>query len=356
MFILVINPGSTSTKIAIFEDAKSIFQKTIRYTVEELDSYPVITDQYSFRNQSVVSSVINDANFDISQLNCVIGRGGMLKPIGAGIYEVNEAMLSDLRNNKYGEHASNLGALIAHEVASGLNDVKAYIADPVVVDELEDVARISGHPLLKRASVFHALNQRAVARHYARGMGTDYEKLRLIVAHLGGGVSVGAHRYGKVIDVNDGLNGDGPFSPERAGGLPAWPLAQLCFSGEYSAAKVKKMITGKGGYVAYFGTNDAREIENRALNGDERAALIENALAYQVAKEIGAMATVLEGRVDAIIITGGVAYGEPITKAISDRISFIAPVKVYPGEDEMRALAENALMLYRGKQELKIYV
>ena len=237
----------------------------------------------------------------------------------------------------------------------GQHNIKAYIADPVVVDELEDVARLSGHPLLPRVSIFHALNQRAVARRYAREMNTSYDKLRLIVVHLGGGISVGAHRYGRIVDVNNALDGDGPFSPERSGGLPSFELAKLCFSGKYSLDEVKKIITGKGGYVAYLGTNNAFEVETRVLNGDTKAALIQDALVYQVSKEIGAMATVFKGDVDAIIITGGMAHGRPVIKMISDSVGFIAPIKVYAGEDEMLALAENIILLNEGKLDVKIY-
>ncbi|MDR1739625.1 MAG: butyrate kinase [Bacteroidales bacterium] len=355
MFILIINPGSTSTKIAIFENETSIFQKTLRHSVEELSHYHKIADQFAFRKNVIMDVLTNEAKFDVSQLSCIVGRGGLLKPIAAGIYEVNELMLDDLSNGKYGEHASNLGALIAHEIASGLNEVKAYIADPVVVDELEDVARISGNALVERVSIFHALNQRAVARRYARENNTAYEKLNLIVAHLGGGTSVGAHKRGRIIDVNDALNGDGPFSPERAGGLNAWSLAQICFSGKYTERDVREMIVGKGGYVSYLGTNDALEVENRALQGDKKAALIEQALAYQVAKEIGAMAAVLNGKVDAIIITGGLAYDKAVVNTIENKTKFIAPITIYAGEDELKALAENAILLSRGEQQVKIY-
>jgi butyrate kinase len=361
MLILVINPGSTSTRIAIFKDERCVFKKNIPHSVEELAPYSKIAEQLSFRKEALFGVLKNEACFNLKDLDCIIARGGVLKPIEAGVYELNEAMLNDLRIGKYGEHASNLGGLIAHEIVEkcktlGQHGIKAYIADPVVVDELEDVARLSGHPLLPRVSVFHALNQRAVARRYAREMNTSYDKLRLIIAHLGGGISVGAHRYGRVIDVNNGLDGDGPFSPERSGGLPVFELAKLCFSGKYSLDEVKKMITGKGGYVAYLGTNNASEIETRALNGDIRAALIQEALVYQVSKEIGALATVFKGDVDAIIITGGMAHGEPIVKMISDSVGFIAPIKVYAGEDEMFALAENVILLNEGKLDVKVYM
>ncbi|MDR2557020.1 MAG: butyrate kinase [Bacteroidales bacterium] len=361
MFILTINPGSTSTKVAIFENENCIFQKNTRHSVEELSPYSKISEQFAFRKDALLHVLENEAFFDLKRIDCIVARGGLLKPMEAGIYEVNETMLGDLRKCKYGEHASNLGGLIAYEIAAecralGRQDVKAYIADPVVVDELENIARISGHPLFPRMSIFHPLNQRAVARRYAHEMNTSYDKLRLIVAHLGGGISVGVHKYGRIVDVNNALNGDGPFSPERSGGLPAFELADVCFSGKYTLEEIKKMITGKGGYVAYLGTNDAREVENRVLNGDIKAALIQDALAYQVSKEIGAMATVLKGKVDAIILTGGMAYGRPVVKIISDSVGFIAPIKVYPGEDEMLALAENAVLLSEGKLDVKVYM
>jgi butyrate kinase len=361
MFILVINPGSTSTKIAVFKNMDCIFKKNIRHSVEELALYSKISEQFSFRKDSLLHVLENEALFDLKQLNCIVARGGLLKPIEAGIYEVNEAMLNDLRNCRYGEHASNLGGLMAYEIvaecnALGQKDIRAYIADPVVVDELEDVARLSGHPLFPRVSIFHALNQRAVARRYAREMNTSYDKLRLIVVHLGGGVSVGAHCYGRVVDVNNALNGDGPFSPERSGGLPVLALAKACFSGKYTLDEMKKMITGKGGYVAYLGTNDALEVETNALNGDAKAVLVQDALAYQVGKEIGAMAAALKGNVDAIIITGGMAYGQPLVKLISDSTDFIAPIKIYAGEDEMFALAENAILLSEGNLSVKTYM
>jgi len=258
-------------------------------------------------------------------------------------------MLEDLRNGVLGQHASNLGGLIANDIAKSLSNTKAFIADPVVVDELEEVARISGHPLFQRISIFHALNQKAVARNYAKSISKDYNELNLIVAHLGGGISVGAHRKGRVIDVNQALNGEGPFSPERSGTLPVGDLVELCFSGKYSKKEIKEMITGKGGYVAYLGTNDAYEVEKRIDAGDERAKLIHEAMAYQVAKEIGAMYAVLMGDVDAILLTGGIAYDKKFVELIKMRVEKMAPVMVYPGEDEMRALAENGLMVLNGE-------
>jgi len=278
-----------------------------------------------------------------------------VKPIPSGVYEVNQALIEDLKVGIMGQHASNLGGLIAHDIASSLNGAIAYIVDPVVVDELDDIARISGHPELERKSIFHALNQKAIARNHAKTHNVDYEDLNLIVAHMGGGISVGAHRNGKVVDVNQALDGDGPFSPERSGTLPSGALAALCFSGKYTHDEVKKMITGKGGYTAYFDTNDAYTIELAAKNGDEKAALIQDAMAYQVAKEIAAMSAVLEGRVDGILLTGGIAYGKPIIDAITRRVMHLGRIFIYPGEDEMKALAMNGLRALKGEAEIKEY-
>jgi butyrate kinase len=285
----------------------------------------------------------------------VIGRGGLVKPIESGIYEVNEKMAEDLRAGVMGQHASNLGGLIARDIALTLPNAKAFIVDPVVVDELQPVARISGHPEIERISIFHALNQKAVARIFADSVKKKYEDLNLIVAHLGGGISVGAHRKGKVVDVNNALNGDGPFSPERSGSLPSGQLADLCFSGKYTHQEIKNMITGKGGMVAYLGTNNFRDVCSMAGEGDPRAALIMNASAYQIAKEIGAAATVLEGKTDAILITGGMAFQTAFVDKLKLMIGFIAKVVVFPGEDEIKSLAMNGLLALNKKIEVKTY-
>jgi butyrate kinase len=348
--ILAINPGSTSTKIAVFRNAKEIFLKTIRHSAEELDKFSKISDQYEFR-KAIILDELENAEIDIKNIRVIVGRGGLVKPIKSGVYSVNDALRGDLRKGVLGEHASNLGGLIAHDIAQSLPNASAYIADPVVVDELEEIARISGHPEIERISIFHALNQKAIARQHARAVAQTYEALNLIVAHLGGGISVGAHKRGRVIDVNQALDGDGPFSPERSGSLPAGALVKLCFSGKYTMKEIQYMITGKGGLVAYLGTNDAYEVEKRAAAGDEKAKLIQDAMAYQVAKEIGAMATVLKGEVDAILLTGGIAYGQPFVDKLTSRIRHISPVYVYPGEDEMRALAMNGLMVLKGETE-----
>jgi len=342
--ILAINPGSTSTKIAVFEGENQIFIKNIKHAAEDIAKFAVITDQYEFR-KGIILNELKENDIALNSLKVIVGRGGLVKFIPSGVYEVNEALENDLKLGINGQHASNLGGLIAADIARSIEGAKAYIADPVVVDELSDIARISGHPLFERTSVFHALNQKAIARTYAKEVNKKYEDLNIIVAHLGGGISVGAHSNGKVIDVNQALDGDGPFSPERSGSLPVGQLAKLCFSGKYTHDEVKKMITGKGGYVAYLDSNDAYEVEQRIEKGDKKAELIEEAMAYQVAKEIGAMATVLNGKVDAVLLTGGIAYGKPFVKKVSDRVAFIAPINVYPGEDEMRALASNGLLV-----------
>lgn len=351
--LLIINPGSTSTKIGVYEDENPIFVETIRHATEDIEKFNSVVDQFEFRKETILK-VLEEKNFDIKTLNAIVGRGGLLKPIEGGTYTVNERMLEDLRGEIRGQHASNLGALIASEIAKDLN-IPAYIVDPVVVDELDDIARISGIPEIERTSIFHALNQKAVAKRYAKENGKKYEDVNVIVAHLGGGVSVGAHRKGRIVDVNNALDGEGPFSPERSGGVPVGDLVKLCYSGKYTYEEMKKKITGKGGFVAYLGTNNALEVENAALAGEPKAKLMYEAMAYQTAKEIGACAAVLCGQVDAIIITGGIAYGKPMVDPIKERVSFIAPVVVYPGEDELLALAQGAIRVLSGEEEAKIY-
>jgi len=352
--ILAINPGSTSTKIAVFDGKEEVFVKNIKHSTQELAPFQKITDQSDFRKK-VILKELEENNIPLHSIEIVMGRGGLIKPIPSGIYKINEFLKEHLYNGYSGEHASNLGGLIADNIAKAIGLSASYIADPVVVDELQPVARISGHPLFERVSIFHALNQKAVARGYAQEIGKSYEALNLIVAHMGGGISVGAHENGRVIDVNQALDGEGPFSPERSGTLPTGQLVNLCFSGKYTKDEVKKMLVGKGGYVGYFGSNDAFQVEKDAQAGDEKAKLIENAMAYQVAKAIGEAAVVLKGQIDAILLTGGIAYGKPIVAEITRYIDWIAPVKVYPGEDEMRALAFNAFLILNGETEAKNY-
>ena len=353
--ILAINPGSTSTKIAVFQNTKAVFTKNITHNSEEIKNFKKISDQYQFR-RDIILNELKIANIELEKITVIVGRGGLIKPIKSGVYAVNDRMKEDLLSSPFGEHASNLGGLIADDIAQSLPDAKAYIADPVVVDEFEDLARISGHPLFNRVSIFHALNQKAVARSHAKSIMKEYENLNLIVVHLGGGVSVGAHKKGKVIDVNQALDGDGPFSPERSGTLPTGALAKLCFSGKYTMIQIFKMIKGEGGMVAYLGTNSAYEVEQRMMNGDKKAQLIFEAMAYQVAKEVGAMSTVLKGNVDAILITGGIAHSKWFVNQISERVYKIAPIHVYPGEDEMQALAHAGLMVINGETVALEYV
>jgi butyrate kinase len=351
--LLIINPGSTSTKIGVYEDENPILIETLRHSSDEIGKYATIYDQFKFREE-VILSVLKEKGFDIKTLDAVVGRGGMLKPIESGTYAVNETMLQDLKIGVQGQHASSLGGILANEIAKPLG-IPAFIVDPTVVDELDEVARISGMPELSRISIFHALNQKAVGRRYAKENGTKYEKLNLIIAHMGGGISVGAHKHGRVVDVNNALHGDGPFSPERTGGLPVGDLIKLCYSGKYTLEEMLKKINGKGGYVAYLNTNDARKVEEAANAGDKKAQLVEDAMAYQVAKEIGQCAVVLSGKVDAIIITGGIAYGKAVVNFIKERVQFIAPVVIYPGEDELLALAQGGLRVLKGEEKEKEY-
>ncbi|WP_108670861.1 butyrate kinase [Peribacillus acanthi] len=351
--ILVINPGSTSTKIGVFDNEMSVMEKTLRHDAETIGSFDNIIDQYEFRKNTILEA-LHEEGINISKLSAVCGRGGLLRPIEGGTYSVNDQMLHDLRIGYNGQHASNLGGILAFEIAQGLN-IPSFIVDPVVVDEMDDIARISGFSKIERKSIFHALNQKAVARRVAKELNKKYRDLNLIVVHMGGGITVGAHKNGRVIDVNNGLNGDGPFSPERAGTVPAGDLVKLCFSGDYFREEVMKMLVGQGGLVGYLGTNDAVQVEKMIANGNEEAKKIYSAMAYQVAKEVGAASAVLAGKVDAIILTGGLAYGKDFVAEISSRINWIADVIVQPGEDELQALTEGALRVLRGEEEAKVY-
>ncbi len=352
--ILAIDPGSTSTKIGLFRDLEMIFEITIPHSTKQLRRFPHIADQFEFRKEKVLYTLKEQAVNPIL-IRAVVGRGGLVRPLPSGIYEMNEYLAADLRKGVLGEHASNLGGLIAQDIAYSIPSSRAFIADPVVVDELEPVARISGHPLFQRQSIFHALNQKAIARMYAQKTGRRYEDLNLIVAHLGGGITVGAHCRGHVIDVNQGLDGEGPLSPERSGTLPTGQLVDLCFSGEYTKKEVKEMLAGKGGYVAYLGTNNAQEVEEAAHEKGGKIRLVRDALVYQVAKEIGALSTVLEGKVDAVLITGGLAYSESLTRDIRRRVEHLGPVKIYPGEKELQALAWHGWAALSGIEEVREY-
>ncbi|WP_278757983.1 butyrate kinase [Alistipes putredinis] len=350
--ILAINPGSTSTKIALYDDEQPTLALTLRHSAEEIARFPRIIDQLDWRKEMVLEALAKN-NFDVKSLSAVIGRGGLIKPIESGVYEVNAALKNDLVNAQR-EHASNLGGLIAEQIAQAAG-VKAYIADPVVVDELDDIARLSGIPECPRISIFHALNQKAIARRHAEKVGKRYEDLNLVVAHMGGGISVSAHCKGRVIDTNNALDGDGPFAPERAGTLPAGELVDLCFSGRYTRHDIQQMLAGKGGLVAHLGTNSMIQVMERIGQGDEKARVVKDAMCYGIVKQIGAMAAALGGQVDAVILTGGIAHNKSVVEYISEFCSFIAPIAVYPGENELESLVTNALVVLRGVITPKVY-
>ena len=351
--ILTINPGSTSTKIGVFDNEELILEKTLRHSSEEIGKYEKIADQFEFR-KTVIEEALNEGGIKISDLDAVVGRGGLLKPIQGGTYVIDDMMVEDLKVGVLGEHASNLGGLIAKEIGDEVN-IPSYIVDPVVVDELNEVARVSGMPEIDRKSIFHALNQKATARRAAKEMERKYEDCNFIVAHMGGGISVGAHEKGRVVDVANALDGEGPFSPERSGGLPVGDLVKMCFSGKYTQDEIKKKIKGNGGLVGYLNTNDGRDVEAKIAKGDKNAKLIYEAMAYQVSKEIGSSASVLKGNVDAVLLTGGIAYSKLFTSMIEERVKFIADVKVYPGEDEMIALAQGGLRVLNKEENAKVY-
>lgn len=350
---LIINPGSTSTKIGVFEDETLLFEETLRHSTEEIAQYASIFDQKDFR-KNIILNFLKEKDVDINSFNMIVGRGGMLKPIPGGTYAVTDDLLEDLKIGKQGQHASNLGGILAREIGDSIG-APSFIVDPVVVDELIPESRYSGVPQLPRTSVFHALNQKAVAKRYAKENSLNYADLNLIVVHMGGGVSVGAHQKGKVIDVFNALDGDGAFSPERAGSVPTGGLIKLCFSGKYSEKEVYKMVVGNGGFNAYLGTNDMRDVEKMVDEGDAKAAEIRDAFIMQVAKDMGSMACVLKGKVDQIIITGGIAYDKGVVAGLKERAGFIAPITVYPGEDELLALAQGGLRVVNGEEEAMKY-
>lgn len=350
--LLVINPGSTSTKVAVFRNGENIVQKNLSHSADEVAKYEKITDQFEYR-QDMILDWLKEEKIEVESLAAVVGRGGLLKPMPGGTYKVTDAMIEDLKIGVQGEHASNLGGIIAKGIADQ-QGIPSFIVDPVAVDEFPDIARVSGLPELPRKSLVHALNIKAVGRRAARDMGKDLTDVNFVVAHLGGGISISPVEKGRILDVNNANEG-GPFSPERAGGLPVGDVIKLCYSGKYTQADMKKMTVGKAGLVGYLGTNDARDVIKMIENGDKKAELIFDAMAYQIAKEIGAMATVIQGKVDAIVLTGGIAYSNLLCEKISKRVQFIAPVKVYAGEDEMLALAEGAQRILAGEEQAKIY-
>ena len=350
---LVINPGSTSTKVGVFEDETLLFEETLRHPTEEIAKYASVIDQKDFRKE-IILDFLKEKDCDPKSLDVIVGRGGLLKPIPGGTYTVSDALLADLVKGVQGQHASNLGGILAREIGDKLG-VPSYIVDPVVVDELTDKARLSGMPELPRRSIFHALNQKAVARRYAKEHGARYEDLNLIVIHMGGGVSVGAHDHGKVVDVNNILDGEGCFSPERSGTVPVGDLVKMCFSGKYTQQEIYKKICGNGGFNAYLHTNDARVVEKLAKEGNAEAQLVQDAFYYQIAKDAGAMAAVLCGKVDQIILTGGIAYSDVICNDLKRRVGWIADFVLYPGEDELLALVQGGLRVMNGEEAAKEY-
>ena len=359
MKILVINPGSTSTKMAVYDHENPVFVRNIAHTAAELAQFDAITEQQDFRRQLVLDE-LKRSNISLD-FDAVIGRGGLVKPICGGVYEINKRMLEDtLHGCVMHNHACNLGCLIAYEIANMINsqqskNCRAFIADPGVVDELSPFARISGSPLMPRICIWHALNHRAIARRYAQSIDKQYEDLNLIICHLGGGISIAAHEHGRAIDANNALDGEGPFSPERAGSLPAADLIRLCFSGKYDENQLLKHIAGQAGLTAHLGTNNMLEILERINQGNLHAKLLVDAMLYHTAKAIAAESAVLCGRIDAILLTGGMAYSDYIISELRRRIEFLAPVHIFPGENEMEALALNALYVLQGKCEAHVY-
>jgi butyrate kinase len=352
-FILVLNPGSTSTKISLFTGEDETLSDVLRHAVGDLAGHTRIVDQTPFR-RAAIDNFLSTNSIDVTSLAAVIGRGGLLHPVESGVYKVNNSMVADLSAGRYGEHASNLGAILAQAIAVAAG-CPAFIADPVVVDEMDDIARVSGLPELPRRSIFHALNQKSAAREAASRLGREYEDINAIVAHMGGGCSVGAHCRGRVVDVNNALDGEGPFSPERAGTLPAGQLIELALSGEYSLGELKKMLNGRGGLVAYCGTNDLEEVAERIRSGDAEAETVFRAMAYQISKEIAAHGATFAGSVDVIVLTGGMAYDEALVTEIRRRVGYLARVEVIPGEREMVALTRAALSVLSGRVTAKEY-
>lgn len=353
MIILAINPGSTSTKMALFQDLELLNNETIRHSEATLRQFNSLHEQLPMRVEMIMKFLEN-SNVQLSEISGFIGRGGLIKPVKSGIFEVNEIMLNDLKTNKYGEHASNLGGVIAYELAKKVQK-KAYIADPVVVDEMSTVAKISGLNGISRKPIWHALNQKAVGRKYAEKAGCKYEDLNLIIAHLGGGISVGLHKRGRVTDVNNALDGDGPFSPERTGGLPVAAVYDLAYSGQYTHDQLKKLNHGFGGLVSYLNTNDAEEVAEMISQGHVFAKQVLKAMVYQIAKEIGSLYAVTRGNLDAIIITGGLAYNQAVLQPLLEYLDHLGELVVYPGEDELEALSYNMYLFLTNELEVQPY-
>ncbi len=348
--ILVINPGSTSTKIAVYEDGNSIFEENIAHSKDELSKYNTILDQFEWRKSLIEKSLLN-ACIDICSIKAIASRGGIMKPIAGGTYMINEDMLRDIKSINVNGHPSNLAPLISYDLAKE-NNIKSYVVNPVIVDELDDIARVSGMKEIERISIFHALNQKSVAQMFSKDIGRSYKDLNIIVAHLGGGISIGAHKKGRVVDVNDGLNGDGPFTPERCGSVPAASLVKLCFCGKYTEEQMLQKIRRGSGMLDYLNTNNIVEIQNKCLEGDEKYNFYLNAMCYQISKFIASLSVVFDSKIDGIIITGGIANSKLIVEKIKQKVEFIAPVHIYPGEKEMLALANGVLDVLNGVEEL----
>lgn len=362
--ILAVNTGSTSTKIGFYEDGNLLFEQNLTHSAEEVSKYPSVMDQEDMRRDTITDALA-DRGIGLDTIDVVMARGGLITPIRTGVYDVNQEMREALKSGKDGVHACNLSALIADDIAGEVNEAReakglpgtcgAFIADPPMADEMLPEVKVGGIPEFERRTLFHALNSRAMVRRYARSVGKSNKDVTVIVAHMGGGSSVSLHRNGLVVDTNDALGGDGPISPERAGSVPGFPLVEMCFSGKYTKDEIKKKLVGRGGAVAYFGTNDIREVASRAEAGDRECEVFLKGFAVSVAKYIGSLATVVDGRVDAIILTGGIANSRAITEDISRRVGFIAPVEIYPGENELESLAENGYGILAGEFEIATY-
>ena len=353
MKVLVINPGATSTKVAVFKEERELLKKSIVHTAQELEGFDRVIDQAALRQRAVLEAVA-EGGFRLEDFDAVCGRGGLYRPIPSGTYAVSDRVMQDVEQAPYGEHPSNLGAYLARRIGD-LAGIPAFFVDPVCVDEMTEVAHVSGFAEFRRLSQFHALNQKATARLHCERMGWVYEESNLIVAHMGGGISVAAHKQGRIVDVNNALDGDGPFAPDRAGSIPSSELIKVCFSGQYTKEELLKFISSKGGLVAYLGTNSVIQVMERIAEGDQRAKKVLDAMCYNIVKQIGAMAAALSGSVQAIVLTGGIAYNEPVVEYIRERCSFIAPIAVYPGENELEALVTNALVVLRGVITPKVY-
>jgi butyrate kinase len=351
--ILVINPGSTSTKLAVFRGERCQVEECLSHPREELARYPRIADQYPYRRK-VIDRWLREKGFQPGEFAAIAARGGLTKPIPGGVYAVTASLIEDLRGAKWGEHPCNLGAALAAEFSRQAG-CPAFIVDPPTVDEMWDVARLTGHPDIQRTSIFHALSQRAAARRAARELKTRYEAANFVVVHMGGGISIGAHRRGQVVDVNNALHGEGPLAPQRSGSLPAGDLTRLCFSGKYTQQQILNTLTRTGGLVAHLGTTDCREVERRIARGDDKAALLYEVMAYQMAKQIGAMAAVMSGKVKAVVLTGGMASSRQLVARIKKYAGFVAPFKVYPKMEELGALAAGALCALKGSVKVREY-